>query len=442
MRPCLLGSTPLNPRFETVNSWVLRLGLLCFFALWLASTPPPLFAQGIELLGVNSADSTGTTLSSPDSGSAAASATGSPTPKIEAKWTILHYAAVDNNLKGVAVENLNKMETTGSTKQVNIVSFVDNGDGCAVYWIQKDGDLARLTSPVLKQSPPLDSADPKVFLEFLTSMIDRFPAEHYAVFIGSHGAGWKGTLIDRTSETHIKPPALGKVFEDVAAKISRKVDVVVFDACLMAAGEVASELANSVNYMVASQMATGISGYPYDVFLGKSDLDLLTGRGLAEWAATAAGVDNGSIDTVSVLDLAKIGQYEAANKRLSDAVLATATPNSVLKKIADETTSHGYDSYKDHRKFAASLAESLNITDTALKEAAREVVRVIKDELVIKNAHSPYILDEDVGGVNIEVPTDKADDAEYKKYHEEPYQKLRFDLNTGWHNAVTKFRKG
>jgi hypothetical protein len=68
---------------------------------------------------------------------------------------------------------------------------------------------------------------------------------------------------------------------DEAAKIiGHKVDVIGFDACLMAMVEVGHELTNSVNVMIGSEETEPARGWPYD---------LMMARWVKQPKATAAG---------------------------------------------------------------------------------------------------------------------------------------------------------
>ncbi|MCK4266381.1 MAG: hypothetical protein KAX31_03810, partial [Thermoplasmata archaeon] len=60
-----------------------------------------------------------------------------PSPRLPPKkWTYIGYIDGDNNLEGVAIEDLNEMEMVGSSADMNIIALVDrwsNGDTRAYY---------------------------------------------------------------------------------------------------------------------------------------------------------------------------------------------------------------------------------------------------------------------------------------------------------------------
>ena len=73
-----------------------------------------------------------------------------------ADWTVMIYMAGDNDLEGFALGDLNEMEFSGSTPQVNIVAQLDrselydssqgNWTDTRRYYITPDASIARLNS--------------------------------------------------------------------------------------------------------------------------------------------------------------------------------------------------------------------------------------------------------------------------------------------------------
>src|SRR5690606_34862583 len=100
--------------------------------------------------------------------------------------------------------------------------------------------------------------DPQVLADFIATGMRTFPAEHYALVISDHGASWPGIGPDDSSpgDGVLDLPDL---YAGIAAGLDGadagvdKLDLLGFDACLMATYEVASTLAPVARRLLASQ---------------------------------------------------------------------------------------------------------------------------------------------------------------------------------------------
>jgi hypothetical protein len=101
---------------------------------------------------------------------------------------------------------LNEAEIVGSTEQVTIVSQMDRYDGGFVgdgdwttakrFLVTKDNDLNAIGSEELDDLGEIDSGNPQTLIDFATWAIGAYPAEHYVLILGDHGAGWNGGWYD------------------------------------------------------------------------------------------------------------------------------------------------------------------------------------------------------------------------------------------------------
>lgn len=123
-----------------------------------------------------------------------------------------------------------------------------------------------------------DTSDPQVLEDFLVAGIRRFPARRYWVIVTGHGDGWHGIAHDATTKRAMSLDGLSTALRNASAVIaneiratagldgahlSRKIDVVQFDACRLGQAEVMASLADSADYMVASQEIVPNAGHPY-----------------------------------------------------------------------------------------------------------------------------------------------------------------------------------
>lgn len=223
-----------------------------------------------------------------------------PPPK--KSWTVMVYLNAANNLEPFGIEDMNEMETVGSDANVNIVvecarfrgkatqrpnpaylnnpftefggTFywgLDNSPGTHRYYILKDDDKVRIRSVLLGNVGETDAGRPEPLAEFGKWAVDNFPADHYALVIWNHGAGWSGVSYDDNTHHGMDMPdvrqACEKICEALKKQNKEKIDVLDFDACLMATLEVAFELKDTVDYLAASQEVEPGEGMQYADYL-------------------------------------------------------------------------------------------------------------------------------------------------------------------------------
>jgi hypothetical protein len=295
---------------------------------------------------------------------------------------------------------------------------------------------------MIKDMGNTNMSDPKTLTNYIVEMTKKFPAEHFALILADHGAGWKGALSDDTSEDSMSTPNIRKAIEDAEKITGVKIDIVGFDACLMATGEVATELKNAAKYMVASQESEGGAGWNYTPLLNSRTLKSfdralrsrlnISPKDFAIKMIDNAQMDQESIPTLSAFDLSKIDKYEESVNKFSQAILDTNTPNKVLTTIAKKTQDFSFMSSKDQYHFAELITKSTDIKDESLKKAAQDLMNTIIKELIIKEEHSDRC--PDAHGVTAEIP-DRSGIKDPK------YQDLLFAKETLWDEAVNKMYK-
>lgn len=379
-----------------------------------------------------------------------------PTPIPMKKWTVLVYSASDNDLETYQVEDVMEMEKIGSGNSMNLLVQLDRGKkpsdlsdgwgGARRYKIERDSDPGKINSPVLENLGQVNMSDPETLSSFIQWGMKKYPAEHYMLIISDHGAGWEGAIQDKSHSGWMELPQIENALMDAQEKTGQKLDILGFDACLMGESEVAYQLRDSADYMVASEESEGAGGWPYKKFLTVSllksiqsallmKLDMKPAQ-LARNIVKEAQRDPDNLPTLSAVDMKKIDGVARATKELSSAIIATDTPNSVLKEIAKNSTAFAKDGaymseYKDQHDFCRRIVESDKISDKKLKKAAVEVMNSIKDA-VIEETHSEKY--QHARGLSIHLPS----------YGFRPwphYRDLDFPKDTGWDNALLKLSK-
>ncbi len=110
------------------------------------------------------------------------------------------------------------------------------------------------TQPV-EDMGELDMGDPQTLVDFVTWAIQNYPAQHYALTISTHGAGWLGNGPDETNNNDmLQLPELVQALGEIQAQTGIDgFDLIGFDACLMGQLEVYRALEPYTQYVLASE---------------------------------------------------------------------------------------------------------------------------------------------------------------------------------------------
>ncbi len=189
------------------------------------------------------------------------------------QWTVLVYLDGDNDLEEYAFNDLNSMETIGSTSEVRIIVYVDFWEGsdapytgARCYEVLQDSNLNLITSPQLSSGLPSEPnmGDWHVLRDFIVFGQTYAPAEQYLLVLWNHGAGAYGLCSDDTSDDRLTIAELNQALSDSQVQ---HLDIVAFDACLMGQLEVAYEIRDTADLVVFSEEGVPLTGYPYEDIL-------------------------------------------------------------------------------------------------------------------------------------------------------------------------------
>ncbi|MFH1463486.1 MAG: clostripain-related cysteine peptidase [Pseudomonadota bacterium] len=264
--------------------------------------------------------------------------TGEPAPEV-GRWTIMVWMDGDNDLESFVSHDLNELELAGSGDGVEIVvqadraiGYSDNGGDWTDtrrYHIVEDDDPASLASELLEEVGEADMGDPEALSEFLLWADTRYPAERVALVFWDHGTGWMlgepvpGVAWDEESghELTFADGAVQAGLQPLEDARGGPIDVIAFDACNMAAWEVAHVLEDHALAMAASEATVGMSGLQYNLTF--ASLREQPAWGPAELAADLArqAVEDGGEWTFSATDLTLVRPLSEAVDALALAVL-------------------------------------------------------------------------------------------------------------------------
>src|SRR3546814_743582 len=154
------------------------------------------------------------------------------------------------------------MAGVGSQDGLNIVAMVDRAADYSadpllgIYdWVgAKVLEIGAGEAAEVADMGDVNTGDPQVLADFITQGIADYPAANYALVISDHGASWPGVGGDESTEHDSL--TLDEIESAIAGGLEasgvEKLDLLGFDACLMATYEVASVLAPHADRMLAS----------------------------------------------------------------------------------------------------------------------------------------------------------------------------------------------
>lgn len=317
----------------------------------------------------------------------------------------------------------------------------------------------RIDSPVVQDlGTGTDMSRGATLRDFLEWGIRSYPARHYMVVLADHGKGFLGTLTDQVARREMRLPELHETLHAVRESTGVKPDLLVMDACLMAATEAACEVRDDAGLYVASEDVN------YDCYPLQATLDHLakgekagqdvSPRELGKAMVEACGTRMTSYPYVSMIDLEKMGPLVDAVGRLAERLLSTDAPRDRIRQdfasaVHFSKDAPGYKPYEDYRDLAhvaEIVAADARIGDPALKAAAAEVARMMRTEVVIdQRQHKGR--DGQAGGLSIYLPPTGFDPPAGSLYPDgtkasdiaPAYRELEFARLTGWDKVIEAY---
>ncbi len=425
-----------------------------------------------------------------------ATPTPSPTPTPlppEQRALALVYAVLDNNLGSEWTRLVNNIEA-GAHGGVDVRLLIDGpaiGDAY-VYQIQPDRNpyCPTIENPTCdgrysegynyQRFFTEDTARPHALYQFLVDSFNAYPqAPQISLTIIGHGSGWGanalpaqpsiwrdqndtlgGMLWDdhtgvQSGSRSLSTLALGQAIHWATTETGRTINLLYLDGCSMGMTEVAYELRNRADYLLASPN-TDWATFAYDQLLplARDDRD---GRALGEaWLAAEAALmrsRTGYPFTLALTDLRQIDPLATTVTAFADAlqgVIPTQRAALTLAYQQSDRFDSNYDAkldsndnYLDLRDFAAQVQRS-GITDTLVISHA-QAVQTLLSSVVITVAQqngSPWLAEEqrwnwhNLGGLSIYAPLHE-DDAKRRIYYTK--ENLAWAADSTWDEFLTTF---
>ena len=175
--------------------------------------------------------------------------------------TVLIYMAADNDLSDNALRNIEQMKSSYPVDGKNNLLVFVNLPEEKPYLIKIEAD----TEIVIKQYEEFNSLEVQNMRRVLVDMIGMYPANEYGLVLWSHGSSWLPPNFQTRSFGEEK--GLQMDITELSDALPVKFDFILFDACLMGSVEVAYELKDNADYIIASSTETLYTGFPYDMII-------------------------------------------------------------------------------------------------------------------------------------------------------------------------------
>ena len=318
-------------------------------------------------------------------------------------WTVLAYSIADTDLEPFLLADVDEMAEVGSGEGLDIVALVDraadySSDGVVGLGDWTGGRLLEINqggAEVLEELGDVNTGDPEVLAGFLAAGIEAYPADHYALVISDHGASWPGVGGDESAEHD--GLTLDELSHGIGAGLEaagvEKLDLLGFDACLMATYEVATTLAPHADRLLASQELEPGHGWDYTALQLALDrpgvgVDELGAALIDGFEAQATDEGTASEITLSLIDLTRMAAVDEALATFAGELAdrGAAVAPAVGRTLA---TNLGFgrspDPYEDTQMTDLGiLAGEIGVAALDVSDAADALVRAINDAVVDK----------------------------------------------------------
>jgi len=303
-------------------------------------------------------------------------------------WTVLVYMAADNDLEPAGLQDLLEMSAIGSSANLRFVVQADRAVGeytggllgqpewtGARRFLVQQGSLQ-----LLSNLGTVDMAASATLADFITWGVTTYPGERTMLVLWDHGGAWTGFGVDYSAGAMmgLNQIAAG-VTQGLAGAGLARLDVLGFDACLMASVEVAEALKGKASYLLASEEVEPGHGWDYRAFGGGGALDpvALSKKVIDGYMVQATAENTVASVTLSLVDLSKLGPIESALAGLAAAYPSGAAVAPLLPAIAQgRNAAHAYGANPDparafHSLDVADLVDNLTgVTGAAALKAA------------------------------------------------------------------------
>ena len=317
-------------------------------------------------------------------------------------WTLLLYGAGDNNLEAELLDDINEMELALPDAAIQIGVLADripgysssdgNWSDTRVGIVSNDSNSSTLSSHFTSWGER-DSGSSATLTDFINWGTTTLPADNYALVIWNHGGGpLAGSAWDDSSGNNL---SLSEVSSAINASTlaTDGVDLLGFDACLMASIEQVYEANAYSDLLIFSELTEPGDGWDYTGFLNR----FTSGSDRSSEMLATAIVDSyasfyGRSQTLSAVDSAAITAVGSALDQFVATLLDSGSSsdwNAITEaRQRAAAADAGYDYLVDIGSFMSYVTQFS--TNTTLNSAALAVNDALDAALVRKGGSLNY----------------------------------------------------
>lgn len=255
-------------------------------------------------------------------------------PTTPCRRTVLVYMEARNNLSGNAIQDLDEMRRGEIPADSRLVVYRSlRGEQypmlCEIF---AGGDS------ILKTYPDTALAtDPEHMANVIADVRRLAPSKEFGMVFWSHASGWR-----QRSSRGFGSENGGRMMNvtDMALALgsNRSIDYLFFDCCYMGCAEVAYELRNCADYLVASPCEVPLGGMPYDLTIpGLFDSDITEGlKNAIDLTVDSYIADLSELcpSTLALVDLSKMDELiDSVKPVINNPLPADFTPQRFSRDI-------------------------------------------------------------------------------------------------------------
>ncbi|MHB8636884.1 MAG: clostripain-related cysteine peptidase [Fimbriimonadaceae bacterium] len=342
---------------------------------------------------------------------AAATVVVTPIQTVQGTWTIMVYMNAANDLSTYSLANFTQMQMAANSgtavrtvvqwKQVSSLPYPAQFNGTRRYLIQPSQGSTIASQLVQDLGTNTDMGNYQTLTAFINWAKTYYPAQHYALIVWDHGAGWQ------RGESRIKTRAVS--FDDETGSAiqtwqlsqglgNNQFDILAWDASLMQMAEVADEIRSKVSYIAGSEESPPGSGYPYNLALAPfyktpTASALTLSKSFVDAMVNGYAADTQDKITQSVVDTTKLPAVLTAINDLGAALDANVgSIGTGVKTARGSTQSYSLaDGFNYFDLYDLSSKLDANIAIPAINTADAEIRTAVSAAIVWEghNAQSP-----------------------------------------------------
>lgn len=320
-------------------------------------------------------------------------------------WTMMFYVAADNDLAFGLKNKQLSLQEAAQHANLNILVLMDLADSgdTQLYQVLPDGLLTYTPGNVPWLASEMDMGDPETLRQFVSWAKEEYPADLTYLNIANHGKGTQGIAWDEQSSSFLPVSELSEALnaatntDDTEPTNDKPIDVLHYDACLMAMFEGAYDVREAADYLVASQnLAWSLFMFrDYANAAAVSDSPSEFAREVADLYHESLTIEGDDYpETISAIDLSKI---EQVNDRLNELVAALDANLDVETLRAARSDTQKFDSrnyyqidnqdeYLDLYDLALNI--QVRITDSTVQAPAQALMESIEDAVIVEHHFS------------------------------------------------------